>query len=83
PALFGHLEPVARYLSDPSTELTRFFNGLNSFMGAVAPVAQVNAVLFGKMATTFAAIDRNPPDLKATIAESPSTLQVSTKSLAA
>ena len=27
PALFGHLEPVARYLSDPSTELTRFFDG--------------------------------------------------------
>ena len=43
-------------------------------MGAVAPVAQVNAELFGKMATTFGAIDRNPPDLKATIAESPSTL---------
>ena len=83
PALFGHLEPVARYLSDPSTELTRFFNGLNSFMGAVAPVAQVNAELFGKMATTFGAIDRNPPDLKATISESPSTLQVSTQSLAA
>jgi phospholipid/cholesterol/gamma-HCH transport system substrate-binding protein len=39
--------------------------------------------LFGKMATTFGAIDRNPPDLKATIAESPSTLQVSTQSLAA
>ena len=39
----GTCEPVARYLSDPSTELTRFFNGLNSFMGAVAPVAQVNA----------------------------------------
>jgi hypothetical protein len=35
------------------------------------------------MATTFAAIDRNPPDLKATISESPSTLQVSTQSLAA
>jgi virulence factor Mce-like protein len=81
PSLFGHLEPVARYLSDPSTELTRFFNGLNAFMGAVAPVAQVNAQLFGKMATTFAAIDRNPADLKATIAESPSTEQVSTRSL--
>ena len=81
PSLFGHLEPVAQYLSDPSTELTRFFDGLNSFMGAVAPVAQVNAELFGKMATTFAAIDRNPPDLKATISESPSTLQVSTQSL--
>jgi ABC-type transporter Mla subunit MlaD len=83
PSLFGHLEPVARYLSDPSSELTRFFTGLNSFMGAVAPVAQVNAQLFGKMATTFAAIDRNPADLKATIAESPSTEQVSTQSLIA
>jgi virulence factor Mce-like protein len=82
PSLFGYLQPVARYLSDPSTELTRFFNGLNSFMGAVAPVAQVNATLFGKMATTFGAIDRNPPDLKATISESPSTLKVSTESLA-
>ncbi len=81
PSLFGHLEPVARYLSDPSTELTRFFNGLNAFMGAVAPVAQVNAQLFGKMATTFGAIDRNPADLKATIAESPSTEKVSTQSL--
>jgi ABC-type transporter Mla subunit MlaD len=83
PSLFAHLEPVARYLSDPSTELTRFFTGLNSFMGAVAPVAQVNAQLFGKMATTFGAIDRNPADLKATIAESPSTEQVSTQSLIA
>jgi ABC-type transporter Mla subunit MlaD len=72
---------VARYLSAPSTELTRFFTGLNSFMGAVAPVAQVNAELFGKMATTFGAIDRNPADLKATIAESPSTEKVSTQSL--
>jgi virulence factor Mce-like protein len=83
PPLLGHLEPVARYLSDPTTELTRFLGGLNSFMGAVAPVAQVNAQLFGKMATTFGAIDRNPPDLKATIAESPSTEQVSTRSLIA
>ena len=81
PPLLGYLRPVAQYLSDPTTELTRFFNGLNSFMGAVAPVAQVNAQLFGKMATTFGAIDRNPADLKATIAESPSTEQVSTQSL--
>jgi virulence factor Mce-like protein len=81
PALFGYLRPVAQYLSDPSTELTRFIGNLNEFMGAVAPVAQVNAQLFGKMATTFGAIDRNPPDLKATIAESPATEQVSTQSL--
>ena len=83
PSLFGHLEPVARYLSDPSTELIRFVDNLNEFMGAVAPVAQVNAALFGKMATTFGAIDRNPADLKATIAEAPATEQVSTQSLQA
>jgi virulence factor Mce-like protein len=83
PALFGYLEPVARYLSAPSTELTRFVGNINEFMGAVAPVAQTGAELFGKMATTFAAIDRNPPDLKATIAESPATEQVSTQSLIA
>jgi virulence factor Mce-like protein len=83
PPLFGYLRPVAQYLSDPSTELTRFFTGLNSFMGAVAPVAQINAELFGKLATTFGAIDRNPADLKATIAESPATEQVSTRSLIA
>jgi virulence factor Mce-like protein len=83
PDLFGYLEPVAKYLSDPSTELTRFFNGLNSFTGAVAPVAQTNATLFGKMATTFQAISSDPAALEDTIKESPATEQVSTQSLAA
>jgi virulence factor Mce-like protein len=81
PALFGYLRPVAQYLSDPRTQLTRFLNSLNRFMGTVAPVAQINAQLFTDMATTFAAISRNPQALEQTIAESPSTLDVSTKSL--
>jgi ABC-type transporter Mla subunit MlaD len=81
PALFGHLEPVARYLSAPGTGLTRFFDGLNLFMGAVAPVASVNADLFRQMATTWAAISKSPGDLERTIALSPSTLSVSTRSL--
>jgi virulence factor Mce-like protein len=81
PPLLGHLEPVARYLSDPGTGLTRFLGSLNSFMGAVAPVAQVNARLFGEMATTFEAISRDPNALESTIRESPSTLDVSTRSL--
>jgi hypothetical protein len=51
-------------------------------MGAVAPVAGVNADVFGRMATTFAAISKSPGDLERTIAESPSTLSVSTRSLA-
>ena len=52
-------------------------------MGAVAPVASVNADLFGKMATTFEAVAREPRALESTIAQSPSTLDVSTNSLSA
>ena len=70
-----------QYLADPNTELTRFFDSLNAFMGAVAPVAQVNARLFTDVATTFEAISRDPKALESTIAESPSTLDVSTNSL--
>jgi virulence factor Mce-like protein len=81
PQLLGHLEPVARYLADPNTQLTRFFDTLNTFMGTVAPVAATGARLFTDMATTFEAISRDPNALEATIAESPSTLQVSTDSL--
>jgi len=81
PALFGNLEPVARYLSDPHTELTRLLNSLESFMGAVAPVAQTNARLFTDMATTFEAISRDPSALESTIRESPLTEQVTTESL--
>jgi ABC-type transporter Mla subunit MlaD len=81
PALLGHLRPVAGYLAAPATGLTRFFSGLESFMGAVAPVAGVNADLFRQMATTFEAISRDPNALEQTIAKSPSTLSVSTRSL--
>ena len=83
PQLFGRLTPVARYLSDPSSGLTDFFTSLNDFMGAVAPVAQTNVQLFANMATTFGAISSNATDLEDTIAQSPSTLQVSTQSLRA
>jgi virulence factor Mce-like protein len=81
PPLLTHLQPVAKYLSDPGTDLTGFFGNLERFMGAVAPVAGVNADLFRQMATTFAAIDHEPNNLQATIAKSPSTEAVSTQSL--
>jgi virulence factor Mce-like protein len=83
PALFQHIQPVAKYLSDPHTELTRFLVALNGFMGTVAPVAQVNEQLFANQATTFAAISRSPSDLENTIRQSPPTLDVSTSSLQA
>jgi virulence factor Mce-like protein len=81
PELLTHLQPVSAYLSNPSTELTRFLQTLNAFTGTVAPVAQVNARLFTDMATTFEAISRDPNALESTIARSPSTLNVSTDSL--
>jgi virulence factor Mce-like protein len=83
PSLFGHLQPVAQYLSDPNTELTRFFEALNGFMGTVSPVAATNVRLFADQATTFEAISRNASDLANSIKESPPTLDVSTRSLIA
>ncbi len=71
PALLGHLEPVARYLSNPSTQLTRFLTALNGFFATVSPVSQANAQLFGDQGTTFEAISRSASDLENTIRESP------------
>jgi virulence factor Mce-like protein len=81
PSLLGHLQPVAHYLADPNTQLTRFFTTLNTFMGTLSPVAATGARLFTDMATTFEAVSRDPHALESTISESPSTLQVSTDSL--
>ncbi|MGH2870125.1 MAG: MlaD family protein, partial [Solirubrobacteraceae bacterium] len=81
PRLLQHLTPVATYLADPSTELSRFFTSLEGFMGTVAPVAGTNARLFTDMATTFEAFSRDPNALEATIRQSPSTEAVSTQSL--
>src|ERR1700739_2164913 len=81
PRLFGYLRPVAQYLAAPSTELTRLFGGMERFMGTIAPVAGTNARLFTDMATTFAAISQSPRNLEETIARSPSTEAVSTRSL--
>ncbi|HEV3128221.1 MAG TPA: hypothetical protein VGY32_04520, partial [Solirubrobacteraceae bacterium] len=83
PDLLGHLTPVARYLSDPNTQLTRLFSSLNGFFGTISPVAQVNLALFRDQATTFQAIASDPTALQETIRQSPPTLDVGTDSLAA
>ena len=83
PRLFGHLEPVARMLADPATDLRGFFEALNDTAGAIAPVSKTQAELFTTMADTFAAIDRDPERLKQFIEKSPPTLAVSTDSLRA
>jgi len=81
PSLLGYLRPVASYLSAPSTELTRFFNSLDAFTGALAPVSTQTANLFRDAATTFQAITSDPNAYEQTIAESPATLTTSTDSL--
>jgi virulence factor Mce-like protein len=83
PPLFQHLEPVTAYLSNPSTQLSRFLVALNGFFQTVAPVSGTAARLFGDQATTFQAISQSPTALEQTIRLSPPTLDVSTASLAA
>src|SRR5215217_3709206 len=75
-----YLLPVMRNLSDPKTELRGFFPALGAAAAQAAPVARVQARWFGEMATTFAAIGRDPRALRETIEESPPTLQAATES---
>jgi virulence factor Mce-like protein len=79
--LLRHLEPVARNLSDPRTELSGFFPRLGRALGEIAPVAAVQAEFLANQATTFAAIGRDPEALRATIEEGPPTLATSIRSL--
>ncbi|MEA2409386.1 MAG: phospholipid/cholesterol/gamma-HCH transport system substrate-binding protein [Thermoleophilaceae bacterium] len=74
------LLPVMRNQADPNTELRNFCPGLGAAAAQAAPVAEVQARWFGVMATTFAAISRDPEALRQTIEESPPTLQAATES---
>ena len=85
--VIGELEPFTRYLlpvmrnlSDPDTELRNFFPALGAAAAEAAPVAEIQARWFGEMATTFAAISRDPNALRETIEESPPTLAAATES---
>jgi virulence factor Mce-like protein len=75
-----YLLPVMRNLSSRKTELKGFFPGLGAAAAQVAPVAQVQAEWIANMATTFAAISRDPQALRDTIAETPPTLSAAIQS---
>jgi virulence factor Mce-like protein len=75
-----YLLPVMRNLSSPDTELRNFFPSLGRAAAQAAPVARVQARWFGEMATTFAAISRDPNALRQTIEESPPTLDAAIQS---
>jgi ABC-type transporter Mla subunit MlaD len=81
--LLTDLEPVARNLASPHSDLAGFLHGLEAFTGALAPVANTQAQLFVALDSTFRAlagvsvpslqqfISDTPPAFEAVIAGSP------------
>jgi hypothetical protein len=81
--LVTDLGPVARNLASKRTDLAGFFRGLESFSGALAPVARTQASLYVNLDTTFRSlasvavpflqdwISQTPPTFSAVIASSP------------
>ena len=54
--LLIYLQPVARNLADPDTQLARFFQELGDAAAEAAPVAEEQASLFVNLDTTFTAL---------------------------
>jgi virulence factor Mce-like protein len=77
---FRFLTPVMLNLSDRRTGLRDFFKNAGAVSAQLAPVARVQAELFGRMADAFAAVGRCPGCLQDTIAKGPPTLDVAIRS---
>ncbi len=80
PRLFGHLEPVARNLADPKTELPAFFKELGDAARIVAPISKTNSRLFTTMADTWEAFARDEEALRQTISKQPPTMDAAISS---
>ena len=74
PEFFTSLTSVMDNLNDEDTELDQFFVQIGRASAQVAPVADVQARLFTKMADTFAAFSQDPRALQETIEGAPPTL---------
>jgi len=81
PGFFTSLTSVMDNLNDEDTELDEFFVQIGRVAAQVAPVADVQARLFTKMADTFAALSQDPRALQATIEGAPPTLDEGIQSL--
>jgi ABC-type transporter Mla subunit MlaD len=74
--LVSDLTPVMRNLASPRSDLAGFFHGLEGYSAALAPVAQVQAELFGNLDVTFRALaDVATPYLQDTISQTPPTFE--------
>jgi ABC-type transporter Mla subunit MlaD len=79
--LLRDLEPVARYLRDPRTGLTRFVRAAGATAAEVAPVAEEQGGLFIGADRTFSALASVAvPYIQEAIEESPATLDQSVAS---
>ena len=83
PEFFGSLTPVMRVLASEEADIERFFGELADAARVTAPVVDEMVAGFRAGADTFAALSRDPRALQETIAESPATLAVGTRSLRA
>ncbi|WP_205699105.1 MlaD family protein [Conexibacter sp. SYSU D00693] len=81
PRLLGHLEPVARSLAAPGTQLGRLFEELGDAARTVAPVARRYRHQFEAAGDVFEAWSRSPEALAATIDKSGPTYEVAASSL--
>jgi virulence factor Mce-like protein len=81
--LVRHLEPGARNLVAARTRFQDLFPAFEQAAAEVAPVAGVQAALFGNLNTTFRAFADNADALEASIAGGPHALDVATRELPA
>jgi virulence factor Mce-like protein len=81
--LVRHLEPGARNLLASRTRFQDLFPAFEQAAGEVAPVAGVQAALFGNLNTTFRAFADNAQALEDSIAGGPHALDVATRELPA
>jgi virulence factor Mce-like protein len=81
PAL-AHLQPVARVLSDPGTQLARFVEALRDTAAEVAPVAETQARMFVVLNTTFRALANVArPFIQETISRTPPSYETAIRTL--
>jgi hypothetical protein len=81
PALLRDVQPVARNLSNPDTQLKRFFNELGDAARIVAPAAETQADLFVNLDRTFTALDAVArPYIQDSITEGRPTLDAAIRS---
>lgn len=77
PGVLEALQPVAKNLASSDTGLARFIDALAATAAEVAPVAEIQAAMFGSLDTTFTALAVVArPFIQESISESPPTERV-------